>query len=295
MSQNDLYSPDSGNLQPYQPGGVDLYTPSAEDAWGVEPDYLSERQLQPLPQNVEQNFQNIADCFTNDMAGLGFVQKDIDKCIGWFRQSLTNPPQRMPAKKHNYNLWQYSNDAAMNAFANYAATQKFSQNLIQSICFWLQSFEDLQNGVGRFAHLKQQAPTTSSDPTANLSNADYDRVVAINDAAAAATLGYLQDLWGSSYAANLKVTQEYFSKLPAADQEYLNQYAQNWVRGTNDAHVLLGLYRSAIGAGSLPKSGADIGREIASIENVMRTERAKYMRDDQLQARYRELLRMRGY
>lgn len=283
----------NGDLAPYSPGTVAPITPA--DSWGDVPvDYLSTHQT-PFPsQQVEQNFNAMADTFERDFQGLGYVQRDIDAVISWFKQSLSNPPKQQP-KKHNYNLYQYSNDAVMNAFANYAATKKLSAQMVAAICYWCQEFENLVNGVGRYAPQQVQAPTTSRDPTANLSDADYDRVVAINDAAAAATLGYLQDLWGSSYAANMRVVQAYFSNLPAADQEYLNQYAQNWVRGTNDAHVLLGLYKQAIGAGSLPKSGAEVSREIASIEQVMKTNRKQYMADDQLQARYRELLRMRGY
>lgn len=291
----DLYS--GGDLQPYSPGG-DLQPITPADSWGAEPDYLAERPAHALGQldpQIEANFQALAATFATDFQSLGFVQRDIDKCLGWFKNSLLNPPQSMPVKRHNYNLWQYSHDPVMNHFANYAHKQKLSQAMIQSVCYWCQQAEDLMHGVGRFAGVKVQAPTTSSDPTDALSDADYNRVVQINEQAQAQTRGYLADLWGSSYAANMRVVQTYFQNLPAADQAFLNQYAANWVRGTNDAHVLLGLYRQAIGSGSLPKSGADVSREIASIENVMRTERAKYMKDDQLQARYRELLRMRGY
>lgn len=294
---NDIDVFHNGDLAPYQPGtGLQPFSP--QDDWGnTDVDYLSERPTsQPLqdPQ-IEQNFQAIATTFTTDMASLGFVQRDIDLCINWFRQSLTNPPTRMPQKNHSYNLWQYSNDPAMNHFAIYAQQHKLSQNMIQSICYWCQQLEDLQNGVGRFAGQKVHTPNTSSDPTDSLSDADYNRVVQINEQAQAQTRGYLSDLWGSSYAANMRVTNQYFQNLPTADQEFLGQYAQNWVKGTNSVDVLLGLYKQAIGSGTLPKSGAEISREIASIENVMRTERSKYMKDDQLQARYRELLRMRGY
>lgn len=293
MSSNelDLYSP--GQLAPVGPGAVDLYQGDAESHWGDVPvDYLSTHQT-PFPsQQVEQNFNAMADTFERDFQGLGYVQRDIDAVISWFKQSLTNPPKQQP-RKHNYNLYQYSNDPVMNAFANYAATKKLSAQMVAAICYWCQEFENLVNGVGRFAGV--QAPTHSSDPTDALSDAEYDRVVAINDQAAAATKGYLADLWGSSYAANMRVVNTYYQNLPAADQAFLSQYAQNWVRGTNSVDVLLGLYRQAIGSGSLPRSGAEVSREIASIENVMRTERAKYMKDDQLQARYRELLRMRGY
>lgn len=298
MSQNDLELYQGGDLAPYQPGGVDLFTPDAESHWGDVPvDYLSTpgQQIVNLqdPQ-VQANIQNLANVFTTDMASLGFSQTDIQLCIGWFKQSLASPITRMPARKHNFELWQMSNDAGMNAFANFAWGKGLSQQLIQSICYWMAQLDDYQHSQGRFAPQQVQR-TTSADPTDALSDADYDRVVAINEQAQAQTRGYLSDLWGSSYAANMRVVNTYFQNLPANEQEHLNQFTTGWVKGTNTVDVLLGLYKQAIGSGSLPKNGAEVSREIASIENVMKTDRKAYMRDEQLQARYRELLRMRGF
>ncbi|WP_332820468.1 hypothetical protein [Pseudomonas sp.] len=290
MNDLDLYS-NGGQAVPVQPGGVDLYQGDAESHWGETPDYLSERSVQPLqdPQ-VQQNIAAIATVFENDMASLGFVQKDIDKCINWFKQSLANPVTRMPAKKHSYQLWQYSHDPAMNAFANYAHTQRFPQELIQSICYWIQSLEDYQHGVGRFAGVHKPA---SSDPTDSLSDSDYERVVQTNAQAAARTDGILRDKFGTSYHGAMKVIRDYWDKLSTAEQQHLEQMTTGWIKGTNTPEVLLGLYNQAIGAGSIPKDSVAIAREIASYENIMKTERSKWMKDDAMQARYRHLLMLR--
>jgi len=292
----DLYS--GGDLQPFSPGGdLQPYSPAA-DGWGVEPDYIAERPAHALGQlepQIEQNIAAIATVFEHDMASLGFVQADIQKCINWFKQSLASPVQRMPQIRHKYQTWQFSHDPAFQAFCNYAATQRFPQELIQSVAFWLQQLEDFQHGAGRFAGQQVQSPAYSTDPTDQLTDSQYEAVLAANNQAAANTLGYLRDLWGSSYEANLALVKKTFAALPVAEQEHLSQFSTGWIKATNTPEILLGLYRQAIGSGTLPKSGAEISREIASIENVMRTERAKYLKDDQLQARYRELLRARGY
>lgn len=297
MNDLDLYS-NGGQVVPVQPGGLDLYQGDAESHWGETPvDYLNTpgQQVQLNDPQVQQNLQQIASVFTTDMASLGFVQRDIDACIGFFKSMLANPPMQMPRKAHGYPMWQFSHDIQFMAFCNFAWGKGLSHELIQSVAYWLQQLEDFQAGVGRFAPQQVQAPTTSSDPTDQLSDADFDRVVRINQQAQATTRGYLSDLWGSSYAANMRVVEAHFAKLPTNEQEHLNQMTTGWVRGTNTPEVIMGLYKQAIGAGSIPKDGAAISREIASIENLMKTDRKAYMRDDQMQARYRELLRMRGY
>ena len=83
--------------------------------------------------------------------------------------------------------------------------------------------------------------------------------------------------------------------LPARDQAYFDRWTGSWpwVHMLNTVEALEGLYNMAIGAGSLPKDGAGIAHEIASIENIMKYERNKYMADPQLQARYRTLLDMK--
>jgi len=290
---SDLELYQGGDLQPYSPGG-DLAPLSPAEDWGnTDVDYLSERPTsQPLPQQVEQNIAAIATVFEHDMASLGYVMADIQKCISWFKQSLVNPVTRMPAKRHKYQTWQFSHDPAFQAFCNYAATQRFPQELIQSVAYWLQQLEDFQHGVGRFAGVEQQAPTRSSDPTDQLSDAQYEAVLRANDQAQARTMGILKDRWGSSFEANLRMVQNYFQSLPVAEQEHLSQFSTGWIKATNTVEVITSLYAQAIGANNLPSGGA-LASEIAEHERVMKYDRKRWNSDDQLQARYRELIRRR--
>lgn len=284
----DVYG--GNDLQPYQPG-TDL---APADSWGrTDVDYLDdrfERGFGQLDPQVEANVAAIAEVFTNDMAGLGYVQRDIDKIIGWFKQSLVNPVTRMPRKAHAYETWQFSNDPAFQAFCNWAATQRFPQSLIQSVAYWLQQLDDFQHGAGRFAGVHKPA---SSDPTDSLSDSDYERVVQINAQAAARTDGILRDKFGTSYHGAMKVIRDYWDKLSTAEQEHLSQYSTGWVKATNTPEILLGLYDQAIGAGSIPKDSVGIAREIASYEELMRSDRRRWLASDDLQQRYRHLLMLR--
>jgi len=284
----DLYS-NGGQVVPVSPGTVAPITPA--DSWGETPvDYLSERPTsQPLPQQVEANVAAIATVFETDMASLGFVQRDIQLCINYFKQSLANPPTRMPQIRHKYQTWQFSNDPAFQAFCNWAATQRFPPELIQSVAYWLQQLEDFQHGTGRFAGVRTPV---SSDPTDQLSDADYEAVLRANDQAQARTMGILKDRWGSSFEANLRMVQNYFQSLPAHEQEHLSQYSTGWIKATNTVEIITALYSQAIGANSLPSGGA-LATEIAEHERIMRYDRKRWNSDERLAARYRELIRRR--
>lgn len=294
MSDNelDLYS-NGGQVVPYSPG-TDLYQTDAESHWGDVPvDYLSTpgQQVQLNDPQVQQNIAAIADVFTNDMAGLGFAQRDIQACINFFKQMLANPPTRMPQIRHKYQTWQFSHDIQFQAFCNFAWGKGLSHELIQSIAFWLGELEHFQHGTGRFAG--QQAPTTSSDPLDSLSDSDYEKVLTINSQAAARTDGILRDKFGTSYHGAMKVIRDYWDKLSTAEQQHLEQMTTGWIKGTNTPEVLLGLYNQAIGAGSIPKDSVGIAREIASYEELMRSDRRRWLASDDLQQRYRHLLMLR--
>lgn len=291
----DLYS--GGDLAPYSPGGVDLFQTDAESHWGdLTPDYLSTpgQQVQLQDPQVQANIQQIASVFENDMASLGFVNQEIQACIGFFKSMLANPPTRMPAKRHAYPMWQFSHDIQFMAFCNFAATQRFAPELIQSVAYWLGELEHFQHGTGRFAGQHVQAPTTSSDPLDSLSNADYDRVVLANERAAASTMGRLKDLWGQSFAGNMRVVQQHFASLTPAEQEHLNQYTTGWIRGTNTFEIVTSLYAQAVHAHTIPRDGASIERELQKITQYMKNNRAAYLKDEATQARFRELINLQS-
>lgn len=288
---NDLERYSGGDLQPYSPGGVDLYTPTAESHWGDEPNYLDNRQLQPSTDaQMQAVYAEVGRVIASDMLKLGHPQAWISATLQWYSQNIGRDPGRVQ-RKHRFNLHDQAGDALAEAFGNHCAKIGASQEYVSNV-LWL-----LGEAAKRLTGAPQQVRPTavSSDPTDQLSDSQYEAVLAANERAIASTLGYLRDLWGSSYDANLALVKKTFAALPVAEQEHLSQYSSGWIKASNTPEVLLGLYRQAIGSGSLPKSGAEVSREIASIENVMKTNRKQYMKDDQLQARYRELLRMRGY
>jgi hypothetical protein len=140
--------------------------------------------------------------------------------------------------------------------------------------------------------LPRTAPISSADPTANLTDAEFERVVKINEQAKAKTYGYLESLWGQSFKSNLRMVDAYYAALPVREQVALDQFTTGWVKALNTKEVILGLYKQAIDSNSLPTGGA-VSTEIAEHEHVMKTDRKRWMSDERLQARYRELLRIR--
>lgn len=288
-SDLDLYS-NGGQIVPINPDtGLQPITPGQDD-WGVEPDYLAERPA-PASQDpqVAEAFKEIGIVIAADLQRLNHPAKSIAAAQQWYAANMGREP-RKERIAHRYNLHNYQSDVMANNFANAMARAGASQEFVSNV-LWL-----LGEAAKRLTGGQQQAvqqTATSADPTDQLSDADYDRVLAINSNAAARTEGYLKDLWGSSWAGNMQVVQQEWNKLSDAEQAHLGQFTQDWVKGTNTPEVIVGLFRQAIGAGSLPTGGAAISQEIASIENVMRTNRKQYQDDNQMQARLRTLYTLR--
>jgi hypothetical protein len=134
----------------------------------------------------------------------------------------------------------------------------------------------------------------NSDPTDSLTDAQFEAVVKINQQAAMQTEITLRRKWGdSSYVQNVQVAQRYLDSLPPKERAHFEQFTTGWVKALNTAPVVEGLFNMAIGAANIPTSGGGIQAEIQQCELVMRTNRKAWLNDNQLQARYRELLRMR--
>ncbi|MNL43451.1 hypothetical protein D3C87_1659650 [compost metagenome] len=129
----------------------------------------------------------------------------------------------------------------------------------------------------------------------SLSDAEYNNVVKINNEALARTMDILAAKWGTHvYRQNIEIAQNYLNSLPANERAHFDQFTTGYVAMLNTPEALEALYGMAIGVNSIPRNGADIAREIASIEHCMKYERKKYMADPQLQARYRTLLDLKG-
>lgn len=299
----DLYSP--GDLAPYSSPSQPLAPAPVPDFGGGEVDLLREStnsysgggQLvfgQPLPPGVNLDqlmaaYQQLGDVFSADFMRLRHNVSHTQKCVKWFMDSITNPPAKQKPR-HNYNLYEHTNDPLFQAFANYAYDQGFSPKLISDACYWVSTMgrKLLQQYGGNTLPRTAQ----SSDPTDNLSDAEFEAVVRANDAAKLKTYVYLEKLWGQSYQANLKMVDAYFQSLPLNEQRALDVYTTGWIKALNTKEIILGLYKQAIGSATIP-SGGGLASEIAQHEHVMKTDRKRWMSDDRLQARYRELIRMR--
>jgi hypothetical protein len=98
--------------------------------------------------------------------------------------------------------------------------------------------------------------------------------------------------WGANYGANVRRIRAFVDSLPISVQDVLwdARTADNAL-ALNDPSVLRWLLRLSQPAGSYaPAGGVD---EIKQIEHIMRTDRRRYNRDEEMQQRYRDLISMR--
>lgn len=304
MSGNelDLYS-GGGGLQPYSGGTL---APAPDFGTGEAPTGLDNFSRQftgggqkvfgvALPPGVTiekmtEAFTSLGSVFVSDFLKLGHDISRSQKAAQWLINAVANPPQPT-AKRHSYNLYEHTNDPVFQAFANYAHDNKFPAKFVQDAAWWVSE-------AARRLNEQQQAPAvqgnvSTAEAMSGLSEAQYAQVVKINDAARAATMGYLSNLWGDSFEANLRMVNTYYQNLPRHEQDALDKMTTGYVSSLNTKEIILGLYRQAIGHNSIPSGGA-LASEIAECEKVMRTNRKAWLSDERLQARYRELLTLRS-
>jgi hypothetical protein len=301
----DLYSNDGG-LAPYTPSQPLAPAPD----WGQTTDVDLTRDYtrhtgggqsvfgQTLPAGVSiadmQNaFGQLATVFQSDFTALKHKPSHIQAAVSWMINALTNPPQQQ-RQHHSYNLYEHKSDPIFQAFANYAHDHGFSNKFVQDACWWITETTKKLNTQQVQASGPAPRTAPNSDPTDALSDAQYAAVVKANDAAKAQTYGYLQNLWGDSFQSNLRMVDAYFTSLPIHEQRTLDVYTTGWIRALNTKEIILGLYQQAIGIHSMPTSGGAVATEIAQCEHVMKVDRKRWLADERLQARYRELLRIRS-
>lgn len=291
MANNiDLYE-SGGELAPYSPNQP--LAPVNND-WGrTDVDYLDTRAEQAFNQQdpqLHEVYREIGITIAGDLQRLNHPIAWINAAQNWYAANIGKDP-RQERKQHRFNLHDQAGDALAESFGNMCHRVGASQEFVSN-CLWLLGEAAKRLTGASRAPAQGRAPSYSSDPTDSLSDAEYEQVLRINESAKAATMGYLKDLWGSSFHANLKMVDNYFNSLPERDKQHLSQYSTGWVVATNTPEIILGLFNQAIGAGTLPSGGA-IASEIAEHEYVMKHDRKRWNADERLQARYRELLRMR--
>jgi hypothetical protein len=308
---NELYDPGdlygAGDLAPYSQPLAPAPTP---DFGGTELDLLHESTTnyngggqmvfgQPLPPGVTLNqvmeaYNQLGAVFVNDFMRLGHNVSHSQMAVKWFLDATTNPPAKQ--KPHpRYELYEHTNDPLFCAFSYFAADNGFSAKFLSDCCYWVsEAGRKLAQRAQQNGNTPAQGRAPSSDdPTDSLTNAEFEAVVKANDAAKGKTYVYLENLWGQSYQANMKMVDAYFQSLPLHEQRALDVFTTGWIKALNTKEVILGLYKQAIGVHSIP-TGGGLAAEIAECERVMRTNRKAWLSDDRLQARYRELLRLSG-
>lgn len=302
MADNDLVPLDPGmpTLAPLSP---------APDTWGrTDVDVLTPReigehqnegQVQFFGSTIPGDEQAVAKVMTEiqaiisgDLMRLGHPQSSINAAITWFQNSARKTPVREP-KRHSYNLHDQVGDLTAESWANAMARAGVTQEFISN-CLWL--LGELNKRLGGNTPAQGRAP--SSDPTAQLTDAQYERLVKHNEQVKAQTINRLAAKYGDhSYQQVIALAQAQLERLPAADRKHFDCWTGDfpWTAMLSTFEAIDGLYAMAVGANSIDKSGSGIAQELAAYEAMLRvpSERAKYMKDPQMQARYRELIRMR--
>jgi len=100
----------------------------------------------------------------------------------------------------------------------------------------------------------------------------------------------LRGLWGDKFEANVAAINKLLGSMPKGHAEAIRNGRRLDGRAVmNDPAILQRLFGQTRGAGASVPAG-NRKETIASIEKLMRTDRAGYLRDEPLQARYRALL-----
>lgn len=312
---NDLDTLSAGELQLYNPGQP--LAPMSHDSWAnTDIDLLTERGQYPpssgpqlfgvaLPpgttdQQVQATLSQLGGAFMADMGSLGYPAYMINAAIQFMTANAAKAPYQVQVQ-HNFNL-HGQDDWLGNAFGNMVQTLSGSPRAKQqfvTVCLgWLAKTSKQLNGQTEGSVTAPRMASNSEDPTANLTDQQYQQLVEHNNRVQAQTLQTLQQRWGSCFKINIELAQAQLDKLTPAELQHLDRYTGSWpwTHMFNTVELLTHMYEASIGAHSIGTSGADIAREIAAFESMLKipSERQKYMRDPQMQARLRELYERRG-
>ncbi|WP_160106165.1 hypothetical protein [Pseudomonas izuensis] len=317
---NDIDAYSDNDIQPYNPGMPVLAPLSpSPDTWGTLTNReIDEYQRQPqsqgpmlwgaalpagtTPQQINAVLGEISGVYLSDFTKLGYPSALIHSSIQFFTDNATKAPQQVQ-RRHSFTLPKdLSNDWLAILFANHlqglAGTQAQKQQFLNASLQWLDKLNARLNAQQTGTSQEPRTAPASTEAVLNsLSDADYAKVVAINNKAQAETMQKLAAKYGQySVQQVVEIAQNHLNSLPANERAYFDQLSTGGVALMNCVETLEFLYNAAIGANSIPKDGAGIAHEIASFEAMLKipSERQKYMRDPAMQARLRELYMRRG-
>ncbi|BAK76677.1 hypothetical protein NH8B_1861 [Pseudogulbenkiania sp. NH8B] len=294
-----------GELHPYTPEA-----PQFEPPWLVpDVDHLSENygeipQLfgQPLPSgivpaDVQQQFiEPLADSFSADMDTLRVPTKYSRMAANFFRAYAMQPLPHVVAE-HTYSLrgfdWLTPGDRPfVDALLNDLARADCPSKVVRIFLSWygekIRQLTQAQAPVRRTSHV------TIDD----LSDTEFAIVESRAESDRQAGLNELRRRWGNQFSVNMRAVHDHVAKnLTAAQRTFLETaVAKGGVLLANHPDTIEALYREAVaGAIDQLRGGGhnNLGAEITEIERVMRVDRRRYNNDEVMQARYRELIRLR--
>ncbi|MHA6232729.1 hypothetical protein [Pseudomonas fluorescens group sp. PF-69] len=311
---NEIDTLAAGELQPYS-GDVRPFAPELGNSWGRTD--LDEYQQAPqnrgpaffgtaLPtgttqQQADAMLGQLGAAFMNDFAQLGYPSNYVQATISFMQANANKKPYQV-TPRHNLRLPKEADDWLGHAFANAISEQSGSprakQQFVTAAITWLAKVTaKLKSQTEGSVTLPRTAPNSSQAALSQLSDSDYSKVVAINDKAQLQTLNTLSAKHGQYTAQNMiALAQAHLEKLTPAERAHFDQFTTGWVHMMNCVETIEFLYSASIGRASMPQDGASIAKELAEFDRMLRvpSERARYMKDPQLQARYRTLLDMRG-
>ena len=241
-------------------------------------------------EQVQNFFGQLAGVFQSDFSILKHNQQHIQKASSWLMNAIANPPQQQ-RPHHRYNLFEHKNDPVFQAFANYAHDNNFSAKMVQDCCWWV---TEAAKRLGESQGKPAQGSAPISSGTDQLSDAEYNALYDYNEKQKPHTEDILRAKWKDSYQANLNMVDAYLQGLSVVEKQHFDRFLNNGLHALNDPTVILGLWGQAIGINNIPRSGPALSDEIAAMENLMRTDRKAWFKDERLNARYRYLLDLRG-
>jgi hypothetical protein len=307
---------DGGEIAPYNPGMPVLAPLSpAPDTWGNN-DLLRDDQHhhQPsgptlfgatlpvgsTPQHVQVVLAEIGGLYLSDFTKLNYPSALIQSAIAFFMENATKPARQV-TPRHSFKLPnELANDWLATLFANHlqtlGGTQQQKQQFLNASLAWIDRLNarlgSQQLGENQGKPAQGRAPT--SDPTENLTDQQFAVLVKHNENVKAQTMGRLEQRWGQCFRQNLALAQAHLNKMTPVEIAHFERYTGSWpwTHFLNSYEGLVGLFEMSIGMNSMPTNGPAIAQEILQIEALMRepATRRAYLKDDVLQARYRQLL-----
>lgn len=229
--------------------------------------------------------QPILTSFLNHAAGAGWTQDEVNSAVKWYQQWSADAAQGEIESAHE------ATQVARDTESVDAQDRDHARDVLREL--WGEEFDANRNLVNQHldrlpANEREFYESTDETGTLRLNRPEILERLA-RDARATVSA----DTRGAITAAS----QDFGSEKAALEAMMANPRSAYW-KGADSA-ALQARYRDLISSGDtgnekpLPQ-GSGINAEINKIEHVMKTDRRRYNRDEQMQQRYRDLLELRG-